>query len=180
MRVLIDANVLYPTFLREITLGVARTGAFEPLWSERILEEWRRAARRNGGEDDMAVAEGEIALCRARWPDATVDVQADTEARLNLPDPADRHVLAAAIDGAADAILTLNTRDFPIRTLGADGILRRHPDEFLLETLHIDPAAVKPVIDTAYERYRTRTGDDPGLRKLLKKARLPRLGKALG
>ena len=48
MRVLIDANVLFPTVLREIVLGLAETGYFEPLWSERILEEWRRAAARIG------------------------------------------------------------------------------------------------------------------------------------
>lgn len=179
MRVLIDANVLYPTVLREIILGVAETGAFTPLWSHRILEEWARAARRNGGQRDEAIARGEIALCRARWPEASVNVAPDTEARLHLPDPADCHVLAAAIDGGAQAILTLNTRDFPIRALGAEDILRRHPDEFLLEAWHADPPRVGAVVSAAYGRYRDRTGDDPGQRKLLKKARLPRLGKAL-
>ena len=48
MRVLIDTNVLYPTVLREIVLGVAARGVFTPLWSERILEEWRLAAARQG------------------------------------------------------------------------------------------------------------------------------------
>ena len=48
MKILIDANVLYPTVMREVVLGVARVGLFEPRWSARILEEWARAAGRLG------------------------------------------------------------------------------------------------------------------------------------
>ncbi|MDA8586574.1 PIN domain-containing protein, partial [Rhodobacteraceae bacterium] len=51
MKVVVDACVLFPTVLRELVLGVAETGAFQPLWSARILEEWRRAAARKSAED---------------------------------------------------------------------------------------------------------------------------------
>ena len=68
MKVLVDACVLYPTVLREIVLDVAKTGYFEPLWSERILEEWRRAALRNGHPE---IADSEVAAARrASWPSA--------------------------------------------------------------------------------------------------------------
>ena len=60
MRVLLDANVLYPTVMREVLLGCARAGLFEPLWSARILEEWARAAARLGPEGE-AVARAEVA-----------------------------------------------------------------------------------------------------------------------
>lgn len=178
MRVLIDANVLFPTVLRELVLGVAGTGAFHPLWSERILEEWRRAAARLG-ERDAALAVSEVAVVKAQFPEAMVEAGQGTEARLWLPDPDDVHVLAAAIDGGAGAILTQNSGDFPTNVLADAGILRRHPDEFLLEAFRADPEKVLGMVREVLDRaaaYGIKT-DNP--RALMKRARLPRLGKAL-
>ena len=120
MKVLIDACVLYPTVLREIVLGLARAEAFVPVWSERILEEWRRAAARHG---DGAIAEAEIASVRALFPDAVADPAPDIEARLILPDPDDVHVLAAAVQAGCDELLTLNLKDFPTRVVGREALL---------------------------------------------------------
>ncbi|MEL6643861.1 MAG: PIN domain-containing protein [Pseudomonadota bacterium] len=178
MKVLIDANVLYPTVLREITLGVAATGYFTPLWSARILEEWARAAARRDPAQEP-IARGEIALLRARWPDAEVAVSPETEATLHLPDPNDIHVLAAAIDGGADELLTMNRADFPTRTLAAHGILRRDPDGFLTEALAAQPADLRRVVTDVHATACRLSGQDLPLRGLLKRARLPRLGKAL-
>ena len=121
MRVALDACVLFPTVMREMLLGAAAAGGFAPVWSARILEEWARATRRlpEGAE---AVARAEIALLRAAWPEAEVAVDADLVERLSLPDPDDRHVLAAAIAGGAEVLLTLNRADFPTRTLARHGI----------------------------------------------------------
>ena len=178
MRVMIDACVLYPTVMREITLGVARTGAFTPLWSPRILEEWARAAARLGaGQDD--VARGEIALLKTKLPKAELPHDPATEADLYLPDPDDIHVLAAAIAGRADAILTLNLKDFPTRTLADHGILRRDPDGFLTEAYHANPDEVSAVARNVHATAERLSGDTLDLRKLMKRARLPRLGKAL-
>ena len=174
-RVLIDANVLYPTVLREIVLGVAGQGLFTPLWSPRILEEWARAARRTGEED---IARGEIALVRANWPDA--EITPGDHLDLTLPDPDDIHVLAAAIDGQADELLTMNLRDFPTRTLSAHGIIRRDPDGFLLEFLASHPDEVRKVVGQVHATAEHLSGEAIPLRRLLKRARLPRLGKALG
>lgn len=178
-RVLIDACVLYPTVMREVVLGAAGTGLFTPLWSARILEEWRRAAARHGegqgGEGQGVVAEGEIALLRARWPDAEVTAPSGAEEALHLPDPDDRHVLAAAIEGGADVLLTLNLRDFPTRTLGAHGVLRRDPDGMLAEAA----ATVAPVVEAVRAEAERLSGAPWERRALLKKARLPRLAKAL-
>ena len=114
MKLLLDTCVIYPTVMREMLLGVAKTGAFTPLWSARILEEWARAARKIGPNGE-AQARAEIALAKAAWPRAEVTWRPSLEARLYLPDAADIHVLAAAIDGSADAIITLNAKDFPRR-----------------------------------------------------------------
>lgn len=178
MKVVIDACVLFPTVLRELVLGVADTGAFQPLWSARILEEWRRAASRHGAKDGD-IAGVEIALLDARFPSASVDVAPETEARLHLPDPDDVHVLAAAVDGDADELLTLNTRDFPTNALAGEGILRRHPDEFLLEQFRADPARITDVVTHVLKRAKSHGIDTSNPRALLKKARIPRVAKAL-
>jgi len=178
MKVLIDACVLYPTVLRELVLGVAATGAFQPLWSDRILEEWRRAAVRRS-ERDGQIAAGEIALAKAKFSDAAVPANPATEAQLYLPDEDDIHVLAAAIDGQADALLTLNIKDFPTNTLSEHGILRRHPDEFLLEQAHADRDKVQRIVEDVLAQAGAHGIDVSNPRALLKRAKLPRLGKFL-
>jgi predicted nucleic acid-binding protein len=176
MRVLLDANVLFPTVMREMLVGAAGRGAFVPLWSARILEEWARAARRlpEGGE---AVARAEVAALRDAWPDAEVHPPPDLEGTLSLPDPDDRHVLAAAIAGCADVILTLNRADFPGRTLARHGLHTREPDGFLLELNGERDLA--PVAAAVRARAEAVSGRQQPLRALLKRAGLPRLGKAL-
>lgn len=177
-RVLLDANVLFPTVLREIVLGVAAAGGFVPLWSPRILEEWARATRRlpDGAE---GVARAEIALLRADWPGAEIVPPAGLAETLALPDPDDRHVLAAAIAGRADILLTFNRADFPPRALAAHGLLPRDPDHHLAELQRggFDVAAVVEAVRARTERI---SGRDQPLRPLLKRAGLPRLGKRLG
>lgn len=176
MRVLIDACVLYPTVLREIVLEAAARGLFSPLWSPRVLEEWRRAAEKRG---ETGIAELEIEAVKALFPDAMVYASSDTEARLSLPDADDVHVLAAAIDGEADEILTLNLKDFPARTLARDGIHLRAPDTFLLELFHNDARALREVLDTVMRKADRHGIDTTNPRALMKRARLPRLGKAV-
>lgn len=177
MRVVLDACVLYPTVTREMLLGAAATGAFRPYWSARILGEWARAAAKLGPEG-AAQAGAEIALLRAKWPQAELAAAPGLEARLWLPDPADVHVLAVAVAGSADAILTLNARDFPRRTLREEGLERLDPDGFLM-TLWQSGADIAGVAQAVLAEAR-RTGADWTLRSLLKKARLPRLARALG
>ena len=174
-RLLLDACVLYPTVMREVLMGAAAAGAFAPLWSPRILEEWRRAALRHG-EAQGAVAEGEIALLRAAWPAAEVRPDEGAEDALHLPDADDRHVLAAAIAGGADAIVTLNVRDFPLRALASHGVGRREPDPMLAAIAGPEVAAVVEEVRARAERL---SGAPWERRALLRKARLPRLAKAL-
>ena len=178
MKIVIDACVLFPTVLRELALGLADTGTITPLWSPRILEEWRRAALRRSERDGM-IAEGEIALLKVRFPEASVEIDPATEARLVLPDPDDVHVLAAAIDGAADALMTLSLRDFPTNALSAQGILRRDPDGVLLEAFHADEAAMHQIVSDVLGRAVEHGIDTSNPRALLKRARVPRLGKAM-
>ncbi len=178
MKVLLDACVLYPTVMREILIGVATKGRYQPLWSERILEEWARAAAR-GGEADEMVARGEIAILNATWPNSSVQLNAWQSDRFWLPDANDIHVLAAAVVGNADAILTLNAKDFPSGVLREEGLDRLDPDGFLMDLWYGDPSAVSDVAERVRRKAKELSGKDWTIRKLLKKARLPRLGKAL-
>lgn len=177
MRVLIDACVLFPTVLREMALGAAEAGGFVPLWSHWILEEWARATRRlpEGAE---TIARGEIASLRARWPAAEVALGGQAIEGLSLPDPDDRHVLAAAIAGGAGELLTRNRRDFPSRTLARHGIIRRDPDEFLCEIAGEGPM-MAGVAEGVRARAEAASGRPQPIRPLLKRAGLPRLGKIL-
>ncbi|MEC3863216.1 PIN domain-containing protein [Mesobacterium sp. TK19101] len=179
MKVLLDTCVLYPTVTRELLLGVAATGAFQPLWSDRILEEWARAARKLGPAGE-AQARAEIAQLRVAWPKAAVSWSPSLEARLWLPDPADVHVLAAAIAGSADVVVTMNAADFPRGVLAEEGLSRADPDSFLLGLWQARPEQVVPVCEAVLAEARRLSGEDWQMRALLKKARLPRLGKALG
>ncbi|MEH6644884.1 RSP_2648 family PIN domain-containing protein [Sulfitobacter sp.] len=178
MKVLLDACVLYPTVMREMLLGVARSGVYTPLWSERILEEWARAAR-NMGPEGETIARGEIALIQSAFPGATVLKHPGLEARLWLPDENDIHVLAVAIHGNADAIVTMNAKDFPRGILAEEGLVRIDPDAFLLGFYHSAPDEVMMVAEKTVAEARRLSGEDWNIRSLLKKARLPRLGKAL-
>ncbi|WP_084863673.1 RSP_2648 family PIN domain-containing protein [Salibaculum halophilum] len=178
MKVLIDACVLYPTVMRQMVLGVAEAGAFTPLWSARIAEEWARAARKIGPGGET-LARGEIAAASSRFPEAVVPVPQGAERRFWLPDPADIHVLAAAVVASADAIMTLNARDFPRNVLAEEGLSRVDPDSFLLGVWQAQPALVAQVGGDVLAEARRLSGEDWQMRALLRKARLPRLGKAL-
>lgn len=178
MRVLIDACVLYPTVMREVVLGVAAKGLFDPRWSPRILEEWARAARKIGPQGET-IARGEIAAITARFPRAQVQIPQGVEARLWLPDPNDIHVLAAAVGCSADAIMTVNAKDFPRNELADEGLQRVDPDGFLVDLAIQHPEAVQSVGEAVLTEARRLSGEPWEMRKLMRKARLPRLGKLL-
>ena len=67
---------------------------------------------------------------------------ADLIDSLSLPDPDDRHVLAAAIRAGADVIVTYNLGDFPADALTTFGIEAQHPDDLIVHSLDVAPCAV--------------------------------------
>lgn len=175
MRAVLDANVLFPTILREILTDLAGAGLFAPLWSDRILTEWRHAAARLGGDQD-AVAGAEIALLRLRFPVACVSGDGVRAIDLPFPDPDDRHVVEAALAGDASLIVTANLRDFPLRLMTGLGLLAIHPDAFLLD-LHRDrPDAVTGAISAAHDKAQA-MGAAISVAQMLKRCRLPRLSR---
>ena len=72
--------------------------------------------------------------------------------RLRLPDPADRHVLAAAIKAGAQFIVTPNLKHFPCAALRQWDVEAKSPDDFVLDQVGIDgrtiAACVQPIADS--------------------------------
>lgn len=174
----LDACVLFPTVLREVLTGAARAGLYRPIWSDRIFEEWARAAARYGAGPERD-ARGAAVLLNADFPRARIAPQPGLESRLHLPDPHDIHVLATAIAGGADAIVTFNAADFPRGVLAGEGLDRRDPDGLLWELASHHPDTMAAVAEAVRARAEQLSGEPQPMRALLKRAKLPRLAKAL-
>ena len=131
--VLLDANVLYSVAISDALMEVAATGIYAAKWSKAIDDEWVRNLAKNKKR-----AEADFHTRRDSMHDACHDWEVPEEGWtliepcLSLPDVNDRHVLAAAVAGHADSIVTINIKDFPSSILEPLGITALHPDEFLL------------------------------------------------
>ena len=174
--VFLDACVLYPWLTRGIVLGAAEAGQFTPRWSPRVLAEWRIAVARDGGTPAESWVDTVIARMETVFPAACTAPDPEAEATLELPDPADIHVLAAAIAAGAEILLTFNLRDFPVRRLAAHGIAPRHPDGFLWERYSDAPEVVGSAIRQAAAVIGAE--EAKAIRRALRRAGLSRLAKA--
>ena len=130
--VVYDACALFSAFLRDFLVRLAihgqREGVLRAKWTGRIHREWIRAVLRDRPEiprekllKTRRLMDQHVRGCRVRgyqrW-----------EQRLTLPDPNDRHVLAAALACVADAIVTFNVKDFPSHALSPFGVAVVVPD----------------------------------------------------
>jgi hypothetical protein len=107
-----------------------------------------------------------------RWPDG-IAPPGDPDL-LDLPDRHDRHILAAAIAGGAAVLITLNLRDFPVRALAPYGLRAVSPDDLAMDLWLQEGATVEAEVARVWPGLSGRP-----LRNALKRARLPRLGRAL-
>jgi predicted nucleic acid-binding protein len=137
-----DANVLYPAELRNLLMHLALAGLFRATWSNGVHEEWIEALLRKRPDLTRVKLERTRMLMDKYATDALVTGYEDLIPGLHLPDPDDRHVLAAAIRGRADVIVTINIRDFPREVLAPFGIEAWHPDEFISHILDLAPGIV--------------------------------------
>lgn len=153
--VLLDACVLAPMPVCDTLLRLATEPAlYQVRWSEEILSEVARFLRRRGYSESQA--QNRLRVMREHFPEAIVDGFRHIAPSFNLPDPKDWHVMAAAIVGGANTIVTANLRHFPALELKSMGVLVQHPDEFLLQQFHLSPRIVRDVvIDQASAGKRT-------------------------
>lgn len=146
---LLDANVLYPARLRDLLIRLALTKRFRARWTAQIHDEWTRNLLVNRKDLHVDQLERTRALMDQAVPDVLVTGYEGLILGLNLPDPDDRHVLAAAIHCNAGVIVTLNLRDFPAETLAAYGIEAQHPDTFIAHLADLSLPQVAAVVRAA-------------------------------
>jgi hypothetical protein len=140
--VIYDACVLYPAPLRSFLMYLALSDLYRARWTDAIHVEWMRAVRRDYPDIQQAQVERIRDLMDAHVRDCLVTGHESRIPRLTLPDPDDRHVLAAAIHCGAQVILTKNLSDFPGSYTRRYGISARHPDTFVLGLLRKWPQSV--------------------------------------
>jgi predicted nucleic acid-binding protein len=141
-----DACVLYPAPLRDLLVRLGQTGLFRARWTDRIHEEWIRNLLANRPDLKAAQLARSRELMNLAVPDCLVRGYEPLIDGLALPDPDDRHVLAAAICSQAGVIVTYNRNDFPVAALEPYGIEVQHPDEFIRHVFDLSPAAVCQVV----------------------------------
>jgi len=143
LTVIYDACILYPAALRDFLMWLALTNLFKARWTEKIHEEWIRNVLKNNPDLTLSGLTRTKNLMNANVQNCLVTGYESLISSLSLPDPNDRHVLAAAIHCEADFIVTFNLKDFPPQILEPLGVIAIHPDEFILELIDINPLAVR-------------------------------------
>jgi predicted nucleic acid-binding protein len=113
----LDASVLYPAPLRDLLLELAVSDLYRAKWSNAVQDEWFEALLRTRTDLTRDRLQRTRDLMNAHVRDALVSEFEPLIDILDLPDPDDRHVLAAAIKGRADLIVTTNLKDFPAEFL---------------------------------------------------------------
>jgi predicted nucleic acid-binding protein len=144
----LDASVLYPASLRNLLMRLTLNGLFQAKWSADVHEEWIRSLLRDRPDLRRERLYQVRDAMDEHAGDCLVTGYEQLIEGLKLPDPDDRHVLAAAIIGRADVIVTHNLKDFPAAVLARYGIRAEHPDEFVRHLLDLSPVlAVDAVRD---------------------------------
>jgi predicted nucleic acid-binding protein len=136
--VILDACVLYPAPLRDLLLRLATEGLYRPKWTDKINDEWKRNLLKNRSDLEEESLNHTIDLMNRTFKDAKVTNYNKLIGVLELPDPDDRHVFAAAIRCGADLIVTENLKDFPKEQISEYDIDVQSPDIFIQHLIDLD------------------------------------------
>jgi predicted nucleic acid-binding protein len=169
----LDASVLYPASLRNLFMRLTLAGLFQARWSAGVHEEWIRSVLRDRPDITRIQLERTRDLMDLHTEDAVVIRYEGLIDGLTLPDADDRHVLAAAIVGGADVIVTRNLKDFPAEILDLHDIEAQHPDKFVRRLIDLAPTAV---VDAVRDQQTALKNPPVSIEELL--AVLDRLGMA--
>lgn len=154
---LFDACVLYPAPLRDLLMSLAMEDVFRAKWTEQIHAEWIRNVLANRPDLKPEQLERTRQLMNAHVEGCLITGYEILIPSLELPDPDDRHVLAAAIQGHCDVIVTFNQKDFPEWALQPFEIETQDPDTFLLHQFNLSPGQFL----TAVRKHRLRLKNPP-------------------
>lgn len=139
--VVYDANVLYPAPLRDLLVRVGLEGMVQAKWSKDILNEAFAHIATNRPDLSPGQLKRSRRLLEASIRGAMVTGYRRRIEALSLPDPDDRHVLAAAIEAGAHYIVSFDRSGFPARTLHQHRLARRTPDALICELIELHGAA---------------------------------------
>ncbi|WP_205649933.1 PIN domain-containing protein [Afifella aestuarii] len=176
---LIDANVFYGARLRSLVLFVAQTKLFRARWTDAVHDEWIRNLISNRPDlkpEDLARTR---AAMNAAVPDCLVEGYEPLIAGIELPDPDDRHVVAAAIMTRADVIVTFNEKDFPAAILEGFRLEAKHPDRFLMDVFGLAPSLFIDAVRADFAHYADPPLDYGDYLESLSRAGIPRLAEML-
>lgn len=134
--------MLYPYTLRDLLIRVAQAGLVQAKWTDRILDETFDALRANRPDLDPNKLARTRRLINRSVRDCLVTGYEPLTPALQLPDPGDCHVLAAAIKARAQVIVTHNLKDFPSDILTAWDMEAKSPDDFILDQIDLSREAV--------------------------------------
>ncbi len=132
----LDTNVFYPLWIRDLLLWFAYHDLYTPKWSKHIFDEWLEVMIRKGIPEEEALKRTE--KVNAAFPDALVENYEPLIATLKLPDNKDKHVLAAAIKTNANLIVTNNLKDFPEAYLSSFGLSAKCADDFFTDIIDLN------------------------------------------
>ena len=141
MVVVYDACVLYPAPVRDLLMEIAISDLVRAKWTDRIHQEWMSSLVKDRPDIEERIQQTRR-LMDAAIPDALVRHYESLIDGITLPDPGDRHVLAAAIKCGAQIIVTANLKDFPQEYLAPYGMEALHPDEFIEHQFGLNQGAV--------------------------------------
>lgn len=141
-RAFLDATVLYPVTLRNLLMRLTLSGLFQARWPAHVHEEWIRAVLRDRPDVPIDKLHRVRDLMDLHAGDSLVIGYEPLIGSLSLPDPDDRHVLAAAIVARADVIITHNLRHFPEHSLAPYNIEAQRPDAFVRHLIDLSPVLV--------------------------------------
>jgi hypothetical protein len=141
-RCVLDASVLYQELLRNLLLWIAAEGGIDPFWTERILDETRRNLIEDGVIEPEQWDRLQAAMF-ASFPDAMLDQATADAIEHDMPnEDKDRHVLAAAVAGDIEFVITSNLRHFKRADLEQVGKKALSPDQLLCEMIATEPTIV--------------------------------------
>jgi predicted nucleic acid-binding protein len=144
---LYDASVLYPSLTRNLLIHLATSGLVAACWTEQIQDEWTRNLMQDRSELTPERLNRTRRLMEEAVPDALVDGYQELVDSLSLPDPDDCHVLAAAVTGEVEVLLTWNLRHFPQETVNGYGIEVLTPDDLVCRLLAQAPQETRQAVE---------------------------------
>lgn len=177
--VFLDGCVLYSAPLRDLLMELAAARLYRLKWSEDVLREWIENLLENRKDLERARLERTKACMQENVMDANVVGYEDLIPGLTLPDPDDRHVLAAAIRSKSDAIVTFNLRDFPPDYVSTFGVEVIHPDDFIFYQFDLDRASVINAARACRKRLKNPPRDAETYIRGLEAAGLPKTASEL-